>query len=652
MRYPSSLLDEIRARLPVSSVVGRRVQLQRRGREFVGLSPFKAEKTPSFTVNDRKGFYHCFSSGEHGDIFGFLMKTEGLSFAEAIERLAAEAGVPLPKPSARESENEDKRARLMAAMEAAARHFETNLASSRGREAREYLDRRKIPPQLAKRFRMGLATGGRFDLREHLAGLGFATAEMVEAGLLIAGDDIPVPYDRFRERLIIPILDLRNKVIAFGGRTLAPDGKPKYLNSPESPLFHKGSVLFNAGSARQAAHEAGAIYVVEGYLDVVAMVGAGIDNAVAPLGTALTEAQLGLLWRMAGEPVLCFDGDVAGQKAAQRAVETALPQLAPGRSLRFAFLPEGLDPDDLIRQQGSAALKATLARTAPLIDVLWARERDSAPSNTPERRAELERRIAQLVQRIGDPQVRDHYRQELRQLVRHHTWSAIKMKGLAPREKVASGRGGRAKAADWRAREKPPWLARQRTLPSPVASSFDDVPRGGVARSLGPAVPHREAIILTTLINHPGILDVMSEEIADICFANADLGRLRDAMLEVHARWMPLDRSSFANHLEGLGQAEAIGLVARAITNKCDRFADVDAPSEAVEAGIRHAMALQHREFLATQGPKAVDQSFLQEGYEAASARLLDVTLRRQAEAVRIHSVDPAVSGRLGGTEK
>jgi DNA primase len=536
-------------------------------------------------------------------------------------------------------------------MEAAAHHFEANLASSRGREAREYLDRRTISAELAKRFRMGLATGGRFDLREHLAGLGFTTAEMVEAGLLIAGDDIPVPYDRFRERLIIPILDLRNKVIAFGGRTLAADGKPKYLNSPETPLFHKGSVLFNAGSARQVAHETGAIYVVEGYLDVVAMVSAGIDNAVAPLGTALTEAQLALLWRMAGEPVLCFDGDMAGQKAAQRAVETALPYLAPGRSLRFAFLPEGLDPDDLVRQQGGAALAATLARTAPLIDVLWARERDSAPSDTPERRAELERRIAQLVRRIGDGQVRGQYRQELRQLLRRHTWSSIKGQGQVPREKVASGRDGRSPAADWRTRERPQGAGRRRMT---VQSSTprEELVRNAVARSHGAAISQREALVLKALMNHPDVLNNHAEEIAEIKFSNPDLARLRDAMLEVHARSMPLDRSSFANHLEGLGQAEAIGLVARAITHKSDQFADENAPQELVETSFRHVMAQQRKEFLA-ESLKAAERSSLQEGSEAAWVEQRDITLRMQAaEAVWAHNFDPAAPGRSGGTRE
>ena len=321
MRISPAILDDIRARLPVSQVVGRRVQLKRQGREFVGLSPFKSERTPSFTVNDQKGFFHCFASGEHGDIFGYLMKTEGISFFEAVERLAAEAGVALPKPTPEAARQDDARERLLAVTEEAARFFEATLAGPRGRETREYLERRGVPAEFVKQFRMGHAPDSRSALKDYLVARGFPLADLIETGLLIAGDDIPTPYDRFRGRLIIPITDLRNRVIAFGGRALAADAKPKYLNSPETPLFHKGAQLFNAAQARKAAYDTGEIVVVEGYMDVVAMVQGGIEHVVAPLGTALTDTQLEVLWRMSKQPTICLDSDSAGLVAAMRVAD-------------------------------------------------------------------------------------------------------------------------------------------------------------------------------------------------------------------------------------------------------------------------------------------------------------------------------------------
>ena len=358
MRYPPHILDEIRARLPVSQVVARKVPLKKKGREFSGLSPFKMEKTPSFFVNDQKGFYHCFASGEHGDIFTFLMKTEGLQFPEAVERLAAEAGVSLPKPDARDEVREDLRTRLVALMDTAAAFFEERLRADVGTEARRYVQKRGLKSETVREFRIGYAPNSRSALKDHLAKAGFTLDEMVASGMLIAGDDIPVAYDRFRNRVMFPIADARDRIIAFGGRALDPEQSAKYLNSPETPLFHKGHVLFNAHRARQAAHDRHRVIAVEGYMDVVALAEAGFMESVAPLGTALTEDQLKLLWRMCPEPTLCFDGDSAGKKAAFRAIDVALPHVKPGASLMFAFLPDGLDPDDLVRQQGPEAMEA------------------------------------------------------------------------------------------------------------------------------------------------------------------------------------------------------------------------------------------------------------------------------------------------------
>ncbi|MET0567751.1 MAG: DNA primase, partial [Hyphomicrobiaceae bacterium] len=318
MRFTPQFLDEIRSRLSVSQVVARKVALKKSGREYRGLSPFKSEKTPSFFVNDQKGFYHCFASGEHGDIFTFVMKTEGLSFPEVVERLASEAGVTMPKPErsdGREAERADERTRLYELVEAAAAWFEARLKGPEGQEARRYLERRGLRRETIAEFRLGFAPVSRSALKEHLASSGFTPQEMAASGMQIAGEDIPVPYDRFRNRVMFPIRDLKGRVIAFGGRALDPDAPAKYLNSPETPLFHKGDVLFNAAKARQLAFERGRIIVVEGYMDVIALAEAGFGETVAPLGTALTEGQLQVLWRMAPEPVLCFDGDSAGRKA-------------------------------------------------------------------------------------------------------------------------------------------------------------------------------------------------------------------------------------------------------------------------------------------------------------------------------------------------
>ena len=306
MRYPPQLLDEIRARLNVSDVVGRKVALKKKGREYAGLSPFKSEKSASFFVNDQKAFYHCFASGEHGDIFSFLIKTEGLTFPEAVERLAEEAGVELPKQAAPNPERQDERKRLIELLECAANYFEAQLKTSAARHARTYLERRQLKAETISTFRMGYAPNSRNALTTHLRQAGFSNKEIVTSGMQIAGEDIREPYDRFRDRIMFPIADTRGRIVAFGGRALDANQPAKYLNSPETPVFHKGHLLYNAHRARPAAHDTEALIVVEGYMDVIALAQAGFAHAVAPLGTALTSEQIQLLWRMCPEPTLCF----------------------------------------------------------------------------------------------------------------------------------------------------------------------------------------------------------------------------------------------------------------------------------------------------------------------------------------------------------
>ena len=397
MKFPPEFLDEIRARLPVSEVAGTRVKLRKEGREWRGLSPFSAEKTPSFFVNDQKGFFHDFSSGKHGDAFAFLMETEGLTFPEAVERLAGMAGLPMPRLSQADAVQDKKRASLIDVMAMAARLFEANLQQPVGAKARGYLADRGLGPPVQQRFGLGYASPERFALRDALAAQGAGVEAMIEAGLLVHGEDIAVPYDRFRDRVMFPIHDRAGRVIAFGGRAMEAGAKAKYLNSPETALFHKGALLFNHHRARKAAHDSGAIIVVEGYIDAIAVSEAGFPNVVAPLGTALTPDQCALLWAMASEPILCFDGDGAGRRAAFRAIETALPLIGPGKSLRFALLPEGQDPDDLIRLSGPAAMAEHLKDARPLADMLFMRETDGERFDTPEQRAALERRLGEAV---------------------------------------------------------------------------------------------------------------------------------------------------------------------------------------------------------------------------------------------------------------
>src|SRR6516165_10167143 len=369
MRFSPQFLDELRARLPVSEVVGRRVKLRKAGREWKGLSPFNKEKTPSFFVNDQKAMWFDFSSGKNGNIFDFLMLTEGVSFPEAVERLAQQAGIPLPVMTREAQAEEERRKSLHDIVELAAKFFEATLASRAGARGRGYLLDRGIHAPTQVKFRLGYAVAEQYALKEHLGAAKIPVEDMVEAGLLVSGEDIAVPYDRFRDRVMFPITDWRGRVIAFGGRALGKDVAAKYLNSPETPLFHKGATLYNIAGARKAAHEGAAVVAVEGYIDVIAMVTAGFEATVAPLGTALTAEQLALMWRMADEPVLCFDGDDAGRRAAYRAVDLALPLLKPGKSLKFAALPDGQDPDDLARSGGRAALEARIAQvTATIAD--------------------------------------------------------------------------------------------------------------------------------------------------------------------------------------------------------------------------------------------------------------------------------------------
>ncbi|QFU31091.1 DNA primase [Brevundimonas sp. Bb-A] len=416
VRFDERFIDELKARLRPSDVIGRTVKLKRQGREYVGLSPFSKEKSPSFFVNDDKGFFHDFSSGKHGDIISFLQETERLSFVEAVQRLAGEAGMQLPAEDPKEAEREQKRLGLSEWMDLAQKWFAANLRRTPGKAAREYLEKRGLPEDQWERFGLGYAPNDREGLKQALVQRGARPAELVEAGLLIAPDSGGQPYDRFRDRLIFPILDARGRIVSFGGRAMNPDDRAKYLNGPESPLFHKGSTLYGLPEARRIlgaeSRNDQPIIVVEGYMDVIACQRAGLP-AVAPMGTALTEEQMERLWRVSHEPVLCFDGDAAGLRAAYRAIERSLPLLKPGRSFRFALLSGGQDPDDILRDKGAPALRQALAETHGFAEVLFRREQDVEPLDTPERKAGFKARLRAAAGAIQDKDLAEQYRRDL-----------------------------------------------------------------------------------------------------------------------------------------------------------------------------------------------------------------------------------------------
>lgn len=619
MRFPPSFLDEIRARLPVSEVVGRKVRLKKQGREFAGLSPFNAEKTPSFFVNDQKGFYHCFSSGKHGDVFDFLMETEGMPFGEAVERLASMAGLSLPQVTPEAAAKEERRRTLYDVLSLAEAYFRDSLQARAGAKARGYLSDRALGPSTQKRFGLGYAPGERYGLKEALGKVGVSVSDMVEAGLLVAGDDIPVPYDRFRDRVMFPISDLKGRTVAFGGRALEKDVSAKYLNSPETPLFHKGSLLYNGFAARAAAHKGARVVAVEGYVDVIAMVEAGFEAAVAPLGTALTDEQLQLLWRMADEPTLLFDGDKAGRRAAYRAIDLALPHIKPGKSLAFGALPDGQDPDDLVRRGGREAMENVLARTEPLAAMLWQRETETANLDTPERRAALETRIGEVVNAIADETVRRHYKADLTERMRRL---------MAPAGAVRT---------QWAAGRRPGPGGQKGGRPNTPAEIFSprsggELSRSVVVRGPGASLPRNEALLLFCLLNHPWLMDEMGEEIAELPFAHAEADRLRRALLEAHMHGLELDAHLASHPAEGTAELEAVCRRVRGLVNaKMDWPAYPDTAQEDVRLWWQQRTALHRKAYALSRELREAERHLGDDPSEANFAWLRDVRERLSA---------------------
>jgi len=514
-------LDELRARTVLSAVIAPTVKLLRAGREWKACCPFHNEKTPSFTVNDDKGFYHCFGCGAHGDAIRFLTDQRGMPFMDAVKELASKAGLDVPAPDPQAKERADRTATLTDVMAEVQVWFADQLQGVSGAEAREYLKRRGIGNETVARFGLGLAPEGRARLKQSLSHLG--EDKLVDTGMLIKPDEGGATYDRFRGRLMLPIKDARGRVIAFGGRILG-EGEPKYLNSPDTVLFDKGRTLYNLDRAGPASRTAKRLIVVEGYMDVIALDRAGIAEAVAPNGTALTEGQIERLWRLDPSPILCFDGDNAGRKAAVRAALRALPLLRPDRTLRFVELPSGQDPDDVVNAGGKEAMEALLAAPEPLDARLWRHEYEAEPLTTPEAWAGLKQRLVDHAATIQHPDLSRMYRED---------W-LTRFYALRRPERPAFQKRPFVKAGKW-------------TPPAPpVGQHARDIARQGID------APTARALILG-FANFPEELPAHAEELAHLPIADKETGKLRDEIVEAVHSGGALDREAFHTILAASG---------------------------------------------------------------------------------------------------
>jgi DNA primase len=542
MRYGEGLLDEISRRTDIVQLVGRRIKLERKGRIFWGLCPFHKEKSPSFKVENERRTYHCFGCGAGGDVFKWLTETEGLSFPEAVQKLAGEADIELPAWSAEDEARETRKKSLYEIIGLAASFFEDQLRMRVGDTARHYLQARGLEPDAWQRYRLGYAPDSNAALKDHLAAKGVALDDMVEAGLVRPAEDNRAARDFFYDRVMFPIADVRGRIIAFGGRGLTPDAKPKYINTGETTLFSKGRLLYNFQTARDAVFKGATLIIAEGYMDVIALVEAGFPGAVAPLGTALTEDQLQMLWKVSPEPILCFDGDDAGLRAAKRASLIALPHLLPGQSLRFVFLPKGEDPDSFLRSQGAEPMRGLLAKAQSLSDMLWTGETEDRDFSTPERRAGLEAELDRIVKAIRDPKIADYYRRDFTERV-FKAFKQRKAFAEKPRrheQQRSSFRPNRGERG-----YQPP----QDNVSAAVKRSLHVVNALSAAKNLN------ERRLLGLLICSPHLIERYSEALAWLGLDDPQLDRIRRELLNLASSGKSLDKAAVQGHLvrQGLG---------------------------------------------------------------------------------------------------
>lgn len=654
MRFSNAFLDEIRDRVLISDVIGRRVTFDRkktnvsRG-DYWACCPFHGEKSPSFHCENRKGRYHCFGCGVSGDHFRFLTDLEGLSFPEAVQQIADMAGVAMPQPDVQAEQREKERMGLVEVMEMAARFFEDQLQTPAGAKARAYLRDRGLTGRTIETFRLGFATDSRNALKEFLAGKGVPKEAIEACGLVVHGPEIPVSYDRFRDRIMFPILSVREKVIAFGGRAMSPDAPAKYLNSNETELFHKGSVLYNHARARKSAQgagrggntaqdekAAGTIIAVEGYMDVIALYQAGIENAVAPLGTALTENQLDLLWKMTPEPVLCFDGDGAGIRAANRAAELALPFIKPERTVRFALLPDGKDPDDLVRHEGRAPFDKVMAGARPLAEMIWSREVQGASFDTPESRAALEARLRQITAAIGDEDVRRHYQQDMRDRLNAF---------FRPTQRQGGSGGGFAGNRQQRGGGTR-GAAQGNTMPSGIS---DRLARSALVRGAQELPALRESVLALTVVNHPGLLFSDYDEIAIIEYENRDLQRLWSSLIGIAgAVGARLDRGRLIEELEAAGFDTLLQSLEQQVRNSRLWTATAEAAAEDANEGYQQALALHKRTRALLWQRRELERELAlatEEGDGERVPQILRALQEVQHETVRLENQEAIIEG-------
>ena len=597
MRFSPEFLDQLRERLSLAEIIGSKVRLQRRGREYVGLCPFHNEKTPSFTVVEDKGFYHCFGCSAHGDVISFLTETEGVSFPEAVENLAARAGLPVPVENETERADREQRKTLYDVMATAASWFESQLQTGPGSTALAYLEKRGIGATTIKAFGLGFAPAGRSALKEAMLARKISEQQLIDTGLLIKPDDVKASYDRFRDRIIFPISDARDRIIAFGGRAMDKNAKAKYLNSPETILFHKGRILYNLSRARKAAYDAGSLLVAEGYMDVIALSQAGFPYAVAPLGTALTEDQIALAWRMASEPVLCFDGDKAGKSAAGRALERALPLLKPGYSLKFALMPEGEDPDSVLRSEGKEAVRKIISSSRSASEMLWQLLTLGADTSTPERRAGLEKKVYDSLGNIKDDTVRRFYRNDFKnRLFKHFRFQPAK---------------GGARAS------------LKKRLAQPATG---DLKKTRLGKSSGEKAVknHNEELVTLVILNPPQILLGRHEEFVGMDFQSEELSRLRDSIVEWASNAETLDREGLNHHLVEKDFEKLYTRLTQGDSLKSDWFAWPDADLADAEKGWLHVLSRHHeleslfRDIRSTE--EELNNNWSDEGYRRLTA--------------------------------
>jgi len=624
MAIPEHFLAELRSRVGLVDLVARRVKLVKRGREHTGLCPFHNEKSPSFTVNEDKGFYHCFGCQAHGGAIDFVIATEGLSFPEAVERLAAEAGMEVPRSAPRDREAEERRKSLYDVMQIAADWFAGQLIGMAGAGARDYLQGRGLTKASIERFHLGYAPEQRDLMKRTLLSRGIEEGQLIEAGLLIAPEDGGESYDRFRNRLMFPITDTRDRVVAFGGRALGAQ-RAKYLNSPETPIFHKGDLLYNLANARGPARDEDRLVVVEGYMDVIALDQAGLTCAVAPLGTALTENQMTASWRLVAEPTLCFDGDTAGQRAAHRAALRALPLLQPGHSLRFIALPAAEDPDSLVRAKGLAAFMDLLGAAVPLSEMLWRMQVQGKNLETPEQLAGLRRDLRDLVGEIADSTVRAYYGEHFK--TRLQT-------AFSPRP-VSQQRQGGAQGFARRGGGGGGW--RRGPLYTPPIPAHRGLGRGKNADS-----SPRERLLIAALLNHPELIHEVFEDVGELRLSNPELDNIRGAIIETATSGAPLDLEGLRDNLHNGAMADAASRVVAELTGpgiaKLDPFAHPEASLEAVIKGWTSVFRWHRLEDLRRDLEAATDdlgrdmteeklarRTALQEAVDAATAEAVGI---------------------------